>query len=137
MCLSYAKSLSKGPYFSLWFLSWKEKQNYKTSKIAWGTSMTSWTFLINCRNCSNWIIYIWDTNQSFHTEKGVIIFLNCYSWKTLCILIEIKRNYWIWCSTPLSTNFSYIVGVSFIGFSLILMCEFLFISIKMHKVFHE
>ena len=25
-----------------------EKQNYKTSKIAWGTSTTSWTFLINC-----------------------------------------------------------------------------------------
>lgn len=66
-----------------------EKQNYKTSKIAWGTSMTSWTFLINWRN---WIIYIWDTNHSFHTEKGVIFFLNCYSWKTLCMLIEIKRN---------------------------------------------
>jgi hypothetical protein len=30
-----------------------EKLNYKTSKIAWGTSMTSWTFLINWRN---WII---------------------------------------------------------------------------------
>jgi hypothetical protein len=45
-----------------------EKQNYKTSKIAWGTSMTSWTFLINCRNWRNWIIYIWDTNQSFHTR---------------------------------------------------------------------
>jgi hypothetical protein len=31
---------------------------------------------------------------------------------------EIKRNqtdYWVWCLTPLSTNFSYIVGVSFIG----------------------
>ena len=69
-----------------------EKQNYKTSKIARGISMTSWTFLINCRNWRNWIIYIWDTNQSFHTEKGVIFFLNCYSWKTLCMLIEIKRN---------------------------------------------
>jgi hypothetical protein len=66
-----------------------EKQNYKTSKIAWGTSMTSWTFLINWRN---WIIYIWDTNHSFHTEKEVIFFLNCYSWKTFCMLIEIKRN---------------------------------------------
>jgi hypothetical protein len=64
-----------------------EKQNYKTSKIAWGTS--SWTFLINWRN---WIIYIWDTNHSFHTEKGVIFFLNCYSWTTFCMLIEIKRN---------------------------------------------
>ena len=72
-----------------------EKLNYKTSKIAWGTSMTSWTFLINCRNWRNWIIYIWDTNQSFHTEKGVIFFLNCYSWKTLCMLIEIKRNSYI------------------------------------------
>jgi hypothetical protein len=70
----------------------REKQNYKTSKIAWSTSMTSWTFLINCRNWRNWIIYIWDTNQSFHTEKGVIFFLNCYSWKTVCMLIEIKRN---------------------------------------------
>jgi hypothetical protein len=66
-----------------------EKQNNKTSKIAWGTSMTSWTFLINWRN---WIIYIWDTNHSFHTEKEVIFFLNCYSWKTVCMLIEIKRN---------------------------------------------
>jgi hypothetical protein len=70
----------------------REKQNYKTSKIAWSTSMTSWTFLINCRNWRNWIIYIWGTNQSFHTEKGVIFFLNCYSWKTVCMLIEIKRN---------------------------------------------
>ena len=69
-----------------------EKQNYKTSKIAWGTSMTSWTFLINCHYWRNWIIYIWDTNLSFHTEKGVIFFLNCYSWKTVCMLIEIKRN---------------------------------------------
>jgi hypothetical protein len=40
----------------------------------------------------NWIIYIWDTNQSFHTEKGVIFFLNCYSWKTVYMLIEMKRN---------------------------------------------
>jgi hypothetical protein len=70
----------------------REKQNYKTSKIAWSTSMTSWTFLINCRNWRNWIIYIWGTNQSFHTEKGVIFFLNCYSWKSVCMLIEIKRN---------------------------------------------
>jgi hypothetical protein len=69
-----------------------EKQNYKTSKIAWSTSMTSWTFFINCRNWRNWIIYIWDTNQSVDTEKGVIFFLNCYSWKTVCMLIEIKRN---------------------------------------------
>ena len=53
-----------------------EKQNYKTSKIARGTSMTSWAFLINWRN---WIIYIRDTNHSFHTEKGVIFVLNCYS----------------------------------------------------------
>jgi hypothetical protein len=60
--------------------------------LLWGTPMTSWTFLINCRNWINWIIYIWDTNQSFHTEKGVIFFLNCYSWKTFCMLIEIKRN---------------------------------------------
>jgi hypothetical protein len=70
----------------------REKQNYKTSKISWSTSMTSWTFLINCRNWRNWIIFIWDTNQSFHTEKGVIFFLNCYSWKSVCMLIEIKRN---------------------------------------------
>ena len=64
-----------------------EKQNYKTSKIA--MSMTSWTFLINWRN---WIIYIWDTNHSFHTEKGLIFFLDCYSWTPFCMLIEIKRN---------------------------------------------
>jgi hypothetical protein len=24
-------------------------------------------------------------------------------------------DYWVWCLTPLSTNFSYILGVSFIG----------------------
>ena len=68
-----------------------EKLNYKTSKLAWGTSMTSWTFLVNWRN---WIIYIheWDTNHTFYTEKGVIFFLNYYSWKTVCMLIEIKRN---------------------------------------------
>ena len=48
--------------------------------------MTTWTFLINWRN---WTIYTWDT---FHTEKGVICFLNYYSWKTFCMLIEIKRN---------------------------------------------
>ena len=65
------------------------QRNCTTSKIAWGTSMTSWIFLINWRN---WIIYIWDTNHSFHTEKGVIFFLNCYSWTTFCMLVEIKRN---------------------------------------------
>jgi uncharacterized membrane protein YhaH (DUF805 family) len=26
-----------------------------------------------------------------------------------------RTDYWVWCLTPLSTNFSYIVGVSFIG----------------------
>ena len=70
-----------------------EKQNYKTSKIAWDTYMTPWTFLINCRNWRNWIIYIhvWDTNQSFHTEKGVIFFLNYYSWKNLACQLKWKE----------------------------------------------
>jgi hypothetical protein len=31
-------------------------------------------------------------NHSFYTEKEVILFLNCYSWKTVCMLIEIKKN---------------------------------------------
>jgi hypothetical protein len=30
-------------------------------------------------------------------------------------VIKKRTDYWVWCLTPLSTNFSYIVGVSFIG----------------------
>ena len=78
LTIGYQKSIRKydGRTITL------EKLNYKTSKIAWGTSMTSWTFLVNWRN---WIIYIhvWDTNHSFHTWEGVIFFLNYYSWKIL------------------------------------------------------
>ena len=87
LTIGYQKSIRKyaGRTITL------EKLNYKTSKTAWGTSITSWTFLVNWRN---WIIYIhvWETNHSFYTEKGVIFFLNYYSWKTVCMLIEIKRN---------------------------------------------
>ena len=40
-------------------------------------------------------------NKKKHTKN-----VNVHDWK--------RTDYWVWCLTPLSTNFSYVVGVSFI-----------------------